>query len=293
MSFPFNFKTQLLVFLTLFLISDNGYGKVSESHPAATSEMTFNSFGQRMSGFIYHPSGQGPHPTVLLLHGYPGNEKSLDVAQGLRSNGWNVVFFHYRGAWGSEGEFSFVNAEADVESVLHYLNNEENAKTLRIDNSRISVVGHSMGGHMALSGIFNTPFVRCAVSYDGANLGVSDVGIIDDPETEIPWKAYSDTLFMLNGWSGQKAERELKEYGKSLNLVRRAKSINGRPVLLVVADSKVIPIKSHIKPLFQALKNTKNSNITYKMINDDHSFNSNRAELIETTLSFLNSKCRN
>ena len=39
---------------------------------------------------------------VLLLHGFPGNEKNLDLAQDLRADGFNVLFFHYRGAWGSE-----------------------------------------------------------------------------------------------------------------------------------------------------------------------------------------------
>lgn len=65
-----------------------------------------------MSGLIYIASGAGPHPTVILLHGYPGNEKNLDLAQSLRREGWNVLFFHYRGAWGSEGEFSLTGAEA-------------------------------------------------------------------------------------------------------------------------------------------------------------------------------------
>lgn len=278
--------------LSLLLLAAN-FSLANEltDYPAATTEMTFTSFDQRMSGFIYHPSGEGPHPTALLLHGYPGNEKNLDVAQALRSNGWNVVFFHYRGAWGSEGEFSFVNAQEDVKNVLDFLNNKGNAEQLRIDTSRISIIGHSMGGHMALSGFFQAPFVRCAITYDGANLGVNDVGIIEDSETSIPWEEYSDTLFMLKGWSAQKAVTELKKQSKALNLVSRVSSTNARPILLVVADSDVIPMKSHVIPLYNALQATKNSDITYKLINDDHSFSSTRQKVITTTINFLNSKC--
>lgn len=275
----------------LLLSSQLLVGKEITDYRSATSEMTFISHGHKMSGFIYHPKGIGPHPTALLLHGYPGNEKNLDVAQALRTAGWNVVFFHYRGAWGSEGEFSFMNAEEDVNNVLNYIHRKENAKKLRIDTDRISIIGHSMGGHMALAGIFDAPFVKCAVTYDGANLGVSDIGILDDPETDIPWREYSDTLFMLKGWSTQKAVKELEQHGKALNLVRRVEQINGRPALLIVADSPVIPVKSHIAPLFEALKQTKESDITYTLINDDHSFNSTRSELIKTTIEFLNSKC--
>jgi len=270
-------------------LSNLSYAKPISEYAASSEELTFDANGERMSGFIYQAAGKGPHPSVLLLHGYPGNEKNLDVAQALRSNGWNVVFFHYRGAWGSEGEFSFLNAEDDVQTVLHYMN--KHAAKLRIDKNSISIVGHSMGGHMAIAGILDNPSVNCAVAYDGANIGVNDVGIAADPETKIPWKEYSDTVFMLNGWSGEKALNELKEHSKALNLVRRVNSINGRPVLLIPADTAVIPMKSHITPLLEALRKTKDSKISYKLINDDHSFNSSRAELITTTTDFLNANC--
>ncbi len=284
------YKIIFLCLLNIINLSNLAYAKKTTEYSASSVELTFNSHGKRMSGFIYQAAGIGPHPTVLLLHGYPGNEKNLDVSQALRKQGFNVVFFHYRGAWGSEGEFSFLNAEEDVQTVLNYMN--INAADLRIDKRLISIVGHSMGGHMAIAGILDNPSVKCAIAYDGANLGVNDVGMFDDPETTIPWKEYSNSLFMLNGWSGKKAEDELKKYSKDLNLVRRVNSLKGRPVLLIPASTDVIPMKSHIKPLFKALKQTNNSKISYKLIDDDHSFNSSRDELIQTSIKFLHSNCK-
>ena len=195
-------KLHLLCMLAVLSLSNLSHAKSHGEYAASSEELTFESNGKKMSGFIYQAAGKGPHPSVLLLHGYPGNEKNLDVAQALRSNGWNVVFFHYRGAWGSEGEFSFLNAEADVQSVLKYMKN--NADKLRINEKSISLVGHSMGGHLSIAGILDNPAVSCAVAYDGANLGVNDLGIAADPATTIPWAEYSDTLFMLEGWSGEK-----------------------------------------------------------------------------------------
>ena len=284
------YKIIFLCLLNIINLSNLAYAKKTTEYSASSVELTFNSHGKRMSGFIYQAAGIGPHPTVLLLHGYPGNEKNLDVSQALRKQGFNVVFFHYTGAWGSEGEFSFLNAEEDVQTVLNYMN--INAADLRIDKRLISIVGHSMGGHMAIAGILDNPSVKCAIAYDGANLGVNDVGMFDDPETTIPWKEYSNSLFMLNGWSGKKAEDELKKYSKDLNLVRRVNSLKGRPVLLIPASTDVIPMKSHIKPLFKALKQTNNSKISYKLIDDDHSFNSSRDELIQTSIKFLHSNCK-
>jgi len=48
--------------------------------------------------WVYVAAGAGPHPAVVLLHGFPGNEKTLDLAQDVRRAGWNVLYFNYRGA---------------------------------------------------------------------------------------------------------------------------------------------------------------------------------------------------
>ena len=169
--------------------------------------------------------------------------------------------------------------------------NEQHAKDLRIDRKLTSTVGHSMGGHMAIAGMLDNPQVNCAFAWDGANLGANGVGLINDPNTTIPWLEYSDTLFMLNGWSAEKAKAETKMYANKLDLNRRADNINGRPVLLVGADTLVIPMDLHIKPLLSALKATKNSQVFYELLDDDHSFNSSRAELISLTSKFLSKHC--
>jgi pimeloyl-ACP methyl ester carboxylesterase len=78
-------------------------------YPPAMAELTILSNGSRMPALLYQANGAGPHPTVLLLHGFPGNEKNLDIAQVLRRDGFNVLFFHYRGAWGTEGTTQSTN----------------------------------------------------------------------------------------------------------------------------------------------------------------------------------------
>ena len=92
----------------------------------------------------------GPHPVVILLHGFPGNEKNLDLAQDIRRAGWNVLYFNYRGSWGTLGNFSFGNSIEDVASAVAYLRQPDNAKRLRLDPARIVLIGHSMGGFMAV-----------------------------------------------------------------------------------------------------------------------------------------------
>ncbi|MFT4630324.1 MAG: pimeloyl-ACP methyl ester carboxylesterase [Arenicella sp.] len=286
---------KLATFLFVGLISIVSAPILAKSqgqYPASVSELTIVSHTKRMPGIAYLAAGQGPHPTVLLLHGYPGNEKNLDVAQALRRLGWNVVFFHYRGAWGSEGAFSYRNAEQDVQVVLQYMSDAKNAQRLRIDPLRISIVGHSMGGHMALAGIIDNPSVKCAVAYDGANMGANGRGLGADQASKKMWKDYGDSLFMLNGWSGTKAQDEIAQYGAELDLVKRVKKINGRPILLIPADTDVIPMDIHIQPLVAAIEASNESQLSVVLVKDDHSFSSSRQTLIETTAKFLNASCQ-
>lgn len=281
-----------MTFLVVAIISLPANSKASGGTPASIVELTITSNGDRMSGLAYLAAGKGPHPTILLLHGYPGNEKNLDVAQAMRRKGWNVVFFHYRGAWGSEGEFSVVNAEQDVQNVLQYINDDNNAKRLRINTEQISIVGHSMGGHMAIAGLIDNPKVTCAVSYDGANMGANGGGIFNDPKMSKIWKDYSDSLFMLNGWSGDMAIEEAKQHGRALDLLQRLNKVNTRPILFIAANTDVIPMEVHITPLVKALKTFKNNQVALQIIEDDHSFSSSRLLLIESTADFLNTNCK-
>jgi len=78
-----------------------------------------------MYSVIYIASGAGPHPTVLMLHGFPGNEKNLDLAYSVRRAGWNVLAPFYRGAWGSGGTFSFTHTLEDAQASIDFLRQPE------------------------------------------------------------------------------------------------------------------------------------------------------------------------
>ena len=46
--------------------------------PASMEEIAILNHGARINGLVYLSSGAGPHPVVIFLHGYPGNERNLD-----------------------------------------------------------------------------------------------------------------------------------------------------------------------------------------------------------------------
>src|SRR3954447_19840339 len=57
------------------------------AHPARNQQLVIDSHGSRMNALFFLAAGAGPHPTMLLLHGLPGNERNLDLAQAVRRAG--------------------------------------------------------------------------------------------------------------------------------------------------------------------------------------------------------------
>jgi pimeloyl-ACP methyl ester carboxylesterase len=117
-------------------------------HPAVNRQVLVPSGGAGMNALFFLAAGSGPKPT-LLLHGLPGNEQNLDLAQAIRRAGWNVLTMHYRGSWGSPGAFSIAGAVDDAEAAMAFLHQPENAAKYGIDTRRILIGGHSMGGFAA------------------------------------------------------------------------------------------------------------------------------------------------
>lgn len=119
------------------------------AHPARNQQLLIDSHGAKMNALFFLAAGAGPHPTMLLLHGLPGNERNLDLAQAVRRAGWNVLTFTYRGAWGSEGDFSIANAIEDTAFAMAFLRTSAAISEYGIDPTRLVIAGHSMGGYMA------------------------------------------------------------------------------------------------------------------------------------------------
>src|SRR6188508_3331608 len=61
------------------------------AYPAEMAELALESGGERLNAILYVAAGRGPHGVVVLLHGHPGNERNLDVAQAIRRAGFSVL----------------------------------------------------------------------------------------------------------------------------------------------------------------------------------------------------------
>src|SRR5207247_5808074 len=98
-----------------------------------------------LNGVVYVAQGRGAHATVVFLHGFPGDQKNADLAQAVRRAGFNALVFHYRGAWGSPGTYSYSHVLEDVTAALTWLRDPTTVDSMRIDPKRLILVGHSLG----------------------------------------------------------------------------------------------------------------------------------------------------
>jgi pimeloyl-ACP methyl ester carboxylesterase len=262
------------------------------ARPAALAELHFTSAGARLNGLLYLAAGSGPHPTVVLLHGYPGNERNLDLAQSIRRAGMNVLFFHYRGAWGSGGDFSFANAQADVAAALAYLRDSATAVRHRVDRRRLALVGHSMGGWLALRGAAADADVRCVAGLEIADM--SRRGARGDSaamKARADFIAYTADLTSPGGplraaMSADSLVGTLAANADAWSLPAAASALRDRPVLLL--DNTV---NADHAPLVAALKQSGARRVTTHVWPTDHSFSDRRVALGRTVVEWLRTSC--
>lgn len=263
---------------------------VDAENPPTVKEITVPAKdGSRMSGRFLLADGAGPHPTILVLHGYPGTETNLDVAQMLRRAGYNVLFIHYRGAWGSEGKYSIAHIVEDAAAALKWL---RSGAEPRVDTAHIIAIGHSMGGMAALLTAENDSGLACVAGWAPADGKVVAAGL-DTPENAKGFAAYTDSLVMLGGASGAGVVADLRAHRDDYDVAGKAAGLTGKAVLLVGARAdEVLPVEefhNHLDAAFRAQPGIK---LTSLVLDGDHAFSWTRIALARATLHWLDTNCR-
>jgi dipeptidyl aminopeptidase/acylaminoacyl peptidase len=144
--------------------------------------------GYPVHGWLVKPSGEGPHPVLLMIHGGPFSQygwKLFDEAQVYAGAGYAVVYGNPRGSSGY--------GEAHGRSVMGNVGEESAADLLplldaalagddSLDGARVGVLGGSHGGFMTtwLAAHHGDRF-RAAISERAVNAidsftGASDIG---------------------------------------------------------------------------------------------------------------------
>jgi len=259
-----------------------------KAFPATGEGLRIPSNGAQMNAMVYVPAGKGPHPVVVLLHGFPGNEQNLDLAQSLRRAGWAVVTFHYRGSWGSEGSFSFDGAIEDTAAAIAWVRSPEAAQHSRFDPKRIVLIGHSMGGFMVAQRCAADESLLGCVLLAPWDLSFDARLLAKSTETDRQRAAkqdFTDVDGRLAGMDATQVVEALVKDGNKWQLAKFASNLAKRPTLIVLASRDSDGDKA--LDLVPALKAQQPKSLRVETIDSDHSFNDQRIALQNLVLEWI------
>ena len=256
------------------------------AHPPHSAQVLVPSHGLGMNALFYLAGGVGPHPTVVLLHGFPGNEQNLDLAQAIRRAGWNVLTLHYRGAWGSPGIFSIHNVLEDANAAVTFVRRPDIAKKFDIDTHRIVLGGHSMGGFASASHARTDEHLLGVFLIDAWNVGNTgdEFAKVSGPaRAALVKKEFDDIGNSLHGATAMSTAAEVSVHRKDWNFLSWAKDLTRCP-LLVIGASKAGGEEN--RQLAEAVTRD-GCKVTAVTIQTDHSFQDNRIALAAEVVDWL------
>ncbi|MEV0197914.1 alpha/beta fold hydrolase [Nonomuraea sp. NPDC050691] len=257
--------------------------------PATTPAVTFTKGGETLLGVLHVPAGPGPHPVVLLLHGFPGMERNFDVAHALRRAGYATLVFHYRGSWGMGGSWSWRHVLEDTAAAVAALRGPGLAAAHRLDLSRLVVAGHSLGGFAALMTAAADPAIAAVASWAGFDFGAVAAAVREGREKRATYvEAFGEDLLPLRGTGGEALVAEMEAAGEEWRLARLAPRLDGRPVLLIgTSRDTVTPHTVHHEPLAAAFRARPSGTLEEHLFPADHALSDHRVALTRALLGFL------
>lgn len=252
-----------------------------KANPARMEVLHVPSGGVEINGVAYLAAGKGPHPTVVICHGWPGNEKNLDLAQAVRRAGWNAVTFNYRGSWGSPGSFRFAQNPEDARAVLSYLRDPVVAARLGVDPGRLVLVGHSMGGWVTALVAAQDQSLLGAGLISAANMGfargLDRAGLI---------RMAAGNAETLADTTPERMADELRENVAAFDFLKAAPGLAGKSLLVLSSEDGLRP---QTDALVQAVRAAGGTRVTTYHAVTDHSWSDRRIDLQAQVIHWLDS----
>ncbi len=257
-----------------------------KAHPANEIAFALPTHGVKINALLFTAAGSGPHPTVALFNGVPGNERNLDLARAIQRAGWNVLTLNYRGSWGSPGRYSFTHCREDGEAALARLRDPSSVQRFGIDANRIVLVGHSMGGFVAgwLAGhdsrVAGAVLISAGRSFGNLPSGISRAEVVKRMEANL---ADDEGMHTVDTTAEALAD-ELIRNNATWNLAQFAPTLAKHPLLVATSDDGGAPDNERVAA---AVKAVSGANVTLVHFATDHSYNDQRVALASTVVRWL------
>lgn len=263
---------------------------LTDSPGAELAHVAFGSGGETLHAVLMLPGGTPPHPAAVILHGIPGWEANGDLAHTLARAGRVVLVPHYRGSWGMPGRWSWAHTLEDAASAVDLLLDEQFAAEHGIDPTRVAVIGHSLGGFLALMTAARRPRVVAVASLAGFDFGTAAGLLAASPDLRRAYeRGWDEDARVLTGTSGEALVAELEAAGPAWSLRALAPDLADRAVLLVAGERDTLaPPAVHHEPLARALREAGGRPEALRL-DTGHSFADKRLTVAGLLVDFLDS----
>jgi len=242
--------------------------------------------GSHIYGEVYLPGGiyEAPHPCAVLCHGFPGVACQDDLAQALRRIGFAVIRLNHRGAWGSEGFYTFTGCIADAICACEHAR-DEGSRRYGIDPENIFLVGHSMGGNTALNAARRLPWIRGTVLIAPYDL---DAAFRYDAQPQLAGMIHEEGR-LLHLESEQALLADARQCHEETAFPAAAVDFRSRALLMIGGTmDRIAPVEWMIDPLYDLLPHDcEEAGHQRVLLPSTHGFCSCRLALIEQTASWL------
>lgn len=242
----------------------------------------------RLLARLFTAAGEGPHPTVLQLHGIPGTEQNLDLCQALRRAGFHVLTFHYSGSWGSDGDYALAHNLEDSNTALDFILQDTQ---YGFDKEHIFAVGHSLGGFAAGQLIARRPEVKGGVLLMPCDIGRMAVLQKEAPAVYAGLRGdLADVDVWLRGTTIDALLQEAADHADEYALPNLGRELAKKPLLCVSGDlDTVTPDAAFGKPLRDAVAAAGGTLLKHNRYPTDHSFADYRLTVARDVADFLRS----
>ena len=143
------------------------FWKEIEQNKYSREEVSFNSEGNMLQGFIYGKANN--NGLVIISQGLGGTADCyFPMIMYFVDKGWRVFAFNNTGVSGSEGKSTrgLTQSVIDLDAALNYIK-----KSSALNNLPVMLVGHSWGGYAVCSVLNYDHNVKAVVSFAGYNNG--------------------------------------------------------------------------------------------------------------------------
>ncbi len=281
-----DFVMNKIIFLIFFIIAS---AIQIDCHAIQNPDtLTYKVEGDKVVAFFYS-SGKINSPTLFFIHGFMDSGDKWNIGSELSKAGINVFIIDHRGCYLSEGKYSMMNAQQDIDWGIRFLNSNTIRQKYHMNSESTILGGYSFGGGMALTYAKHHPEIKRVITIAGPDIGKLHQEFQQDSYAKSMFEAILETTSKPYGPIQYAYKHPLLEFAQKedyFKIIGSSTTIKGIDILMIGAkNDQTVNLHHHTLPLYSYLKPYNEAHL--KIYDDGHSFHKVKKELVDEIIYWI------